>query len=227
MERPFKDKRYILFIMERNEYYGADEWPPKATSFTNYYIGSDKYLGPKVPQKEGQLEYTYDPANPYPSKGGTILGEGVGPALQNENVLRQDQVVFETEVLKSATTLLGPIGATLYVSSDVPGTDFIVCLQDVFPNGNIINIQDGGATVRLEADSIKKAELSVWATGYQVNPGHKLRAVITSSLFPRFNRNLNSSEPIFSAKTIKQAHQKIYFGAEYPSCITLPILKLE
>ena len=227
MEGPFKDKRYNLFILERNEYYGADEWPPKATSFTNYYIGGEKYFGPKVPKKEGKLEYTYDPGEPYPSKGGTILGEGVGPALQNENVSRSDQVVFETEVLESALTLLGPIGATLYVSSDAVSTDFIVCLQDVFPNGNIINIQEGGETVRFEKDSVQKAELSVWATGYQINPRHKLRAVITSSLFPRFNRNLNSGEPIFSAKTIKQAHQKIYFGKEYPSCITLPILELE
>ena len=106
-------------------------------------------------------------------------------------------------------------------------TDFIVCLQDVFTNGNIINIQDGGTTVKFEGAGVKKADVSVWATGYQVNPGHKLRAVITSSLFPRFNRNLNSGEPIFSAKTIKEAHQKIYFGPKYPSAITLPVLELE
>ncbi|MHC4395959.1 MAG: CocE/NonD family hydrolase [Planctomycetota bacterium] len=224
---PFKDKRCNLFIMERNEYYGCDEWPPKATSFINYYIGPDKYFCREVPQEQGRLEYTYDPANPYPNKGGTILRENVGPALQNENLSRADQVVFETEVLESPLTLLGPIGATLYVSSDVVSTDFIVCLQDVFPNSNIINIQDGGTTVKFEGAGVKKADVSVWATGYQVNPGHKLRAVITSSLFPRFNRNLNSGEPIFSAKTIKKAHQKIYFGPAYPSAITLPVLGLE
>lgn len=227
MEAPFKDKRCNLFIMERNEYYGCDEWPPRATLFTNYYIGLDKYFCPEVPKEQGKLEYTYDPTEPYPSRGGTILGADVGPALQNENLSREDQLVFETEVLKSPLTLLGPIYATLYVSSDAVSTDFIVCLQDVFPNGNIINIQDGGTTVKFEKGSVKKAELSVWATGYQVNPGHRLRAVITSSLFPRFNRNLNSGEPIFSAKTVKEAHQKIYFGPAYPSAITLPVLELE
>ena len=226
-ETPFKDKRCNLFIMERNGYYGSDGWPPDDTSFTNYYIGSDKYFCPEVPRQQGKLEYTYDPANPYPNKGGTILQENVGPALQNENLSRCDQVVFETDVLQSPLILLGPINATLYVSSDAASTDFIVCLQDVFPDGNIINIQDGGTTVKFEKAGVKKAELSVWATGYQVNPKHKLRVVITSSLFPRFNRNLNSNEPIFSAKTIKKAHQKIYFGHTYPSAVILPILKLE
>jgi putative CocE/NonD family hydrolase len=227
LEAPFKDKRCNLFIMERNEYYGCDEWPPKATSYTNYYIGPDKYFCPEMPQEEGRLEYTYDPANPYPSKGGTILRDNVGPALQNENLSREDQVAFETEVLESPLTLLGPIGATLYVSSDAVSTDFIVCLQDVFPNGNIINIQDGGTTVKFKKEGVKKAEFSVWATGYQINPGHKLRAVITSSLFPRFNRNLNSGEPIFSGTIIREAHQKIYFGPAYQSVVTLPVLKLE
>lgn len=226
MQPPFKDKMYNLFIMERNEYYGCDQWPPKATSFTDYYIGPNKYIGLEKPADKGMLEYTYDPANPYPNKGGTALGGNVGPALQNENLSRADQVAFETGVLESPLILLGPISATLYVSSDAPCTDFIVCLQDVFPDANIINIQEGGSPVKLKESGVTKAEISVWATGYQVNPGHKLRAVITSSWFPRFNRNINSCEPIFSATTIKTAHQKIYFGPEHPSSVTLPILKL-
>ena len=224
---PFKDNKYNLFIMERNEYYGSDHWPPKAVSFTNYYIGPEKYLGLEVPLGPGKAEYTYDPNDPYPNLGGTFHMENVGPALQNPNLSRKDQVAFEGPVLKSPLTLLGPLSATLYVSTDVPCTDFIVCLQDVFPNGNIINIQEGGATVKFEDSNVKKAKVSVWATGYQLNPGHKLRAVITSSWFSRFNRNVNSGEPIFSAKTMKTAHQNIHFGPEHPSCITLPILKLE
>lgn len=226
-EPPFKDKKYNLFIMERNEYYGADQWPPKATAFTPYYIGSNKYFAREMPQDEGKLEYTYDPADPYPSKGGTLLGSPVGPALQNDNLSREDQLVFETGVFKSPLILLGPIEAVLYVDTDVSSTDFIVCLQHVFPNGSIINVQEGGKTVDFEKSGIKKVRLSVWATGYQVNPGHKLRAVVTSSWFPRFNRNLNSSESIFSAKTIKTARQKIYFGPKHPSSVILPILKLE
>jgi len=132
--------------------------------------------------------------------------------------------MFETPVLDSPLILLGPITATLYVESDVPSTDFVVSLQDVFPNGNIINIQEGGSKINVET-GINKVNISVWATGYQINQGHKLRAVISSSWFPRFNRNLNSGEPIFSAKTIHEADQILYFGA-YPSSITLPVLSV-
>lgn len=227
MKPPFKDKKYNLFIIGRNEYCGSDVWPPKAVLFTNYYIGSDNCLAPAMFDKQGQLQYTYEPTNPYPAKGGTSLSPYAGPALQNENLSRKDHVTFETDILEKPLILLGPIRANLYVSSDAVSTDFIVCLQDVYPNGNIINIQDGGTTVEFNGIDVKKVDLSVWATGYQLNRGHKLRVVITSSLFPRFNRNINSGEPIFSAKTIKTAHQKIYFGSKYPSAIILPILNLK
>jgi putative CocE/NonD family hydrolase len=221
----FQDKKYNLFIMERNEYYGADVWPPEATVFTDYYIGPDQYLSPKKLKKEGKLGYPYDPRNPYPNKGGTFLGVGVAAALQNDNLSRTDQLMFETPVLESPLILLGPVSATLYLSSDVPSTDFVVCLQDVFPDGNIFNIQEGGKRVDIKP-GINEVKISVWPTGYQINPEHKLRVVISSSWFPRFDRNLNSGEPIFSAKTINIANQTIYYGKN-PSMITLPILNIE
>jgi putative CocE/NonD family hydrolase len=220
----FKDKIYNLFVMERNEYYGCDVWPSKSTVLTKYYFGPDHYFSPQIPDKHGKLEYMYNPADPYPNKGGTFLGVGVGPALQNDNESRSDQLMFETAILDSPLILLGPVSATLYISSDVPSTDFIVCLQDVFPDGNIINIQEGGAKVDI-TEGINEINISIWATGYQLNPGHKLRAVVTSSWFPRFNRNLNTGEPVFSAKTINIAQQAVFFGKN-PSSVTLPILNI-
>jgi len=226
MAAPLQDKKYNLFIMQRNEYYGADQWPPKAVTFTDYYLAPDGSLDTKIPDDHGTCQYTYNPKDPYPNRGGTLLGTAVGPALQNDNVSRPDQAVFETNILKQPFILLGPISACLHVDSDVPQTDFIVCLQDVFPNGNIINIQEGGTTVNWKKPGVRKANISIWATGYQLDTGHKLRAVVTSSWFPRFNRNLNCGESIFSATTIKTAHQKIYSGPEHPSYVSLPMLRL-
>jgi putative CocE/NonD family hydrolase len=220
----YKDKTYNLFVMERNEYYGCNTWPPKSTVKTEYFIGPDHYFSPEKPKEEGKLKYTYNPNDPYPNRGGTFLGMGVGAALQNDIESRSDQLMFETPVIQSPLILLGPISATLYVGSNVPSTDFIINLQDVFPDGNIINIQEGGSEVDINQD-INKVKISVWATGYQLNEGHKLRAVISSSWFPRFNRNLNSAEPIFSAQTISIADQEVYFGGN-PSSITLPILNV-
>jgi len=219
----YKDKIYNLFVMGRNEYYASNTWPPKAVEFTPYYFAPENLLSADLPSKEGKLEYTYNPADPFPNKGGTFLGMNVGAAVQNENSSRNDQLIFETDFLESELILLGPLSATLYASSDVPSTDFYISLHDVMPNDTIINIQESGKRVDMES-GINKIDIDIWATGYQLNPGHRLRVVITSSLFPRYNRNLNSGEPIYSANTITKASQTIFYG-KHPSSVTLPILK--
>ncbi len=223
LKRPFYDEKYNLFIMEKNEYVGSDVWPPKETEITPYYIGSDHYLGSGIPLQNGTFQYVYDPSDPYPSHGGTILGADVGPAKQNENTGRKDQLVFDMQELKEPLILLGPISASLWLSSDAPCTDFLVCLEDVFPDGKIINIQEGGTKVTFGTDDPQKTDISVWATGYQLNPGHRLRVVITSSWFPRFNRSLNTCEPSFDAIDMQKAMQKVLYGPDKPSCINLPV----
>ena len=98
--------------------------------------------------ENGALRYDYSPSDPYPSHGGTTLGKGVGPARQNDNLTRQDQLVFEKDTISEPFILLGPVSATLWLSSTAPCTDFFVLLQDQFPDGKIINIQEGGARVQ-------------------------------------------------------------------------------
>lgn len=220
---PLKDAKYNLFIMERNEYVGSDKWPPAGTVQTSYFIGPDGYLDITVPKENGTLAYDYDPADPYPSLGGTSLGTGVGPARQNANSGRSDQLVFKKKIETEPLTLLGPVDATLWLSSTAACTDFYVLLQDEFPDGKIINIQEGGVKAKAGGKNPCKSEISVWATGYQLNPGHTLRVVITSSWFPRFNRNLNSCEPIANASTISKSIQTIWFGSETPSSVSLPV----
>jgi hypothetical protein len=220
---PLKDKKYNFFIMERNEYAGSDKWPPEGMTVIPYYLGSENLLGASKYKDSAVAQYKYSPVDPYPSHGGTALGAGVGPARQNENISRADQVVFEMKVEKKPLVLLGPVSATLWLSSDAPCTDFIVGLQDVFPDGKIINIQEGGLRVKFENETPVKTEISIWSTGYQINPDHKLRVFISSSWFPRFNRSLNNCEPVFSAKDMINANQKVYFGGDKPSSINLPI----
>jgi len=137
---PLKDEKYNMFIMERNEYIGSDIWPPTETKTIPYYIGPGGYLSETNYRETGDLQYDYSPADPFPSIGGTALGSGVGPARQNENINRKDQLVFEMDVTGNPFILLGPISATLWLSSDASCTNFIVGLQDVFPDGKIINV---------------------------------------------------------------------------------------
>ncbi len=223
MEAPFTNHKYNFFIMERNEYFGSETWPPKEVKNIDYFLEKN-LISLKKPYKADKLSFVFNPEDPYLSIGGTSIGTDVGPAIQNENSNRTDQWVFETEVLDTPLTLLGSVSGSLYVSSSVRKTDFIIMVQDVFPDNTIVNIQEGGKQVELEPNEIVKIKLDSWPTGYQVNPGHKLRVVITSSWFPRFNRNLNSNEAIFSAKKSNKALQTIYLGPSHPSTITLPVL---
>ena len=123
----------------------------------------------------GSLEYAYDPADPYPSKGGTVLGTPAGQADQRGNESRGDQLVFDLPIAEKPLTLLGPIDARLFVDTDAASTDFLVLVQDVFPDGKIVNIQEGGAEYVPGQGKNGRLEFSVWATGYQLNPGHTLR----------------------------------------------------
>ena len=224
---PLKDKKYNLFIMGRNEYFGSDNWPPHESHRISYYLGPDNHFSTEKYPSDGLLIFDYDPMDPYPSFGGTALGDKVGPAEQNDNTNRTDQVNFETNILDEPMILLGPVSASLWLSGNTPCTDIIVCLQDVFPDGKIINIQEGGAKVQLIEENPTKYDISVWATGYQLDTGHKLRVAITSSWFPRYNRNLNNCSPIADAVESVKARQVVYYGPETPSCINLPVLELK
>jgi putative CocE/NonD family hydrolase len=211
--------------MERNEYIGSEVYPPEQTTIVPLYLGPEGRMSFEKIEENGVLTYKYDPANPYPSLGGTILGDKVGPARQNDNASRKDQLVFEMAVNEKTMTLLGPVSATLWLQSDAASTDFVVGLQDVFPDGKIINIQEGGTRVKPLSNNPQKTEISVWATGYQLNPGHKLRVFISSSWFPRYNRNLNNGEAAATAIKISTAEQKVYYGGDTPSSINLPIFE--
>lgn len=226
LQSPLHDSKYNLFIMERNEYVGSECWPPRETEITPWFLGPSGYLSTNPAGSEGFAEYPCSPADPYPSYGGTALGDNVGPARQNANLTRKDQAVFEAAILDEPMVLLGPVNATLWLSSTVATTEFFVCLQDVFPDGRIINIQEGGKKVTFSSTAPEKMEIPVWATGYQLNPGHKLRVVITSGWFPRFNRSLNTGEPAYSATRIQDAVQKIYYGLNTPSSINLPLYRM-
>ncbi|MDD4189799.1 MAG: CocE/NonD family hydrolase [Mangrovibacterium sp.] len=222
---PFTDHKYNFFIMERNAYFGSDCWPPKEVGPKVCYLANDRIV-PEQSRESGQRQFVYDPADPFPSIGGTFIGMDTGPGVQNKNTSRADQWVFESDVLREPLALLGAVSASLYVSSTAAHTDFMILVQDVFPNDTIINIQEGGKHVRLHPGRVSRVDLESWPTGYQLNSGHKLRIVITSAWFPRYNRNLNTGEPVASARVCRTATQTFYFGPAHPSQITLPVLTI-
>ncbi|GEM_PF-3701052 len=157
---------------------------------------------------------------PYNKYGEEWLGQAFN-IFRIAVVLQDTRGKFKSE--GEPMVLLGPVGATIWFSSTAECTDFYVLLQDEFPDGKIINIQEGGTKVKFSKKEPLKTEISVWATGYQLNPGHKLRVVITSSWFPRFNRNLNICDPAAVATTMAEAKQTVMYGPDTPSSVNLPV----
>ena len=226
-----------IFVMGKNEWRNENEWPLSRTNFTPYYLESSESA--KSIDGDGKLIltrptyvrntdiYEYDPENPVPSSGGSMLGPRSGVAQQNHIEKRNDVLVFSSAILENDMEITGPIKAILYVSSDALATDFTAKLVDVYPNGNAYNVTDG--ILRLPLDSMKKEDpnkisIELWPTSQLIKKGHRIRLEISSSNYPRFDRNPNTGNTIHSETHTKIATQTIYHGKSYPSHILLPLI---
>jgi uncharacterized protein len=234
-----------IFVMGDNAWRDEKEWPLARTQYASYYIHSqgkanaskgDGMLSINAPlSAEPQDKFNYDPLKPVPTKGGNSLGLNLGPYNQAPLEAREDVLCYTTEVLAKDTEVTGPISAVLYAASDAKDTDFTVKLVDVYPDGKAVNIQDGivRAMFRdndpmhptpLTPGTAEKYNIDLWATSNVFKTGHKIRVEISSSNFPRFNRNLNTGEPVPDATRSVIAHQTIYHDADHPTHIVLPII---
>lgn len=201
---------------------------------------------------QGRYVFRYDPLHPSPTLGGNfIFGQGVAPnGAQNQtcqrNILdcegstqvldrRRDTIALRTPVLTRPVTIAGHVRVTLYVSSSAPDTDFTAKLLDDYPNGTQINVANGiidakyrdslARPKRLEAGHIYKLTIDLWETGQVFEPGHRIELDISSSDFPAFNRNMDvyRNEGLQTAREAVIATQTVYFGAETPSQVDLPV----
>lgn len=235
-----------LFIMGENVWRDEQEWPLARTRYTKFYIGSggkantaagDGTLGLNPPGGAGLDRYTYDPASPVPSLGGNIccssVPGGVADFRPVEN--RDDVLVYSTPVLTGPVEVTGPIRMKLYASTSAKDTDWVVRLLDVYPDGRVINLQDGILRARcregknrpaslVEPEKIYEYDVDMWATANVFLPGHRIRLEITSSNFPRFDRNLNTGEDPATGTRMEIARQTIYHSAGYPSHVVLPVI---
>ena len=185
--------------------------------------------------------FTYDPMHPTPSYGGNVCCAantipGTGGALdQRKMEERQDILVYTSEPLKEGMEVSGPMTATLYVSSDVKDTDVTVKVIDVLPDGTAYNLDETIQRLRyrdgydkpvwMESGKVYKVVLSPMNTSNYFAAGHSIRVEITGSNFPRFDRNMNTGGNNYDETTGPTAHTAIHHSAQYPSTITLSIVK--
>ena len=157
-----------------------------------------------------------------------------GPFSQQPNESRADVLVFSSPVLERDVEVTGYITVELFAASSAVDTDFTALIADVDSTGYARFLTDGIVRARYR-NSTERAELiepgkpykytiDLWATSNVFKAGHRIRVYISSSNFPRFNRNLNTGEPTMKGTKMVKARQTIYHNAEHPSAIVLPII---
>ena len=232
-----------VFTMGENRWQQLADWPPPKMRQVPYYLHSDRganglggdgTLHTVPPASESPDNYTYDPDDPVPSRGGGNLAIDMGVHDQRPVEERRDVLVYTSEPLEQPLEVTGPVSATLWASSSAVDTDFTAKLVDVHPDGYARNIADGiiraryresGSAPRLmEAGRPYRFTIDLWATSNVFLPGHRIRLEISSSNFPRFDRNLNTGEPFGEGVRGMSARQTVYHQEDMASCIMLPVI---
>jgi len=237
------------YTMGMNKWQTTDTWPPRNSEGMTFYLSSEGgantrngngVLTMKPPASDKPDSFTYDPMKPVMSHGGNVCCQAnalTGGALdQSETELKRDILVYTTEPLKEGMELSGPIEATIFLSSDRKDTDVTVKVIDVGPDGKAYNLDETIQRVRyregydkppqfMEAGKVYKVALQPMTTSNYFAPGHRIRVEVSSSNFPRFDRNLNTGGNNFDETTGLVAKNTIHHSKQYPSSIKVTVVK--
>jgi len=236
-----------IFVMGENVWREESEWPLRRARSTHYYLHSgggansssgDGVLSVQVPGKEPFDSFVYDPRNPVPTTGGPLCCSRElksGPFDQGKVEARSDVLVYSAPFLKEPLEVTGPVKVVLYVSSDVPDTDFTAKLVDVYPDEKAYNLTEGILRMRrregwdklappLQKDQIYRIEVDLIGTSNLFQKGHRIRLEISSSNFPRFDRNLNTGESVLNGRNIRVARNQVFHRGSHPSALVLPVV---
>ena len=245
-----EEKPVKLFMMGENHYREFSAWPPEGVRTREYFLhaakganslAGDGRLDLMPPAKNERVDsYSYDPANPVPTLGGndccreTIVTQG--PYDQRPVERRDDVLVYTGEALQEPLTVAGPLSVELWAASSAVNTDFTAKLVDVYPDARAINLSEGilRAPLRngferweeLTPGEPVKLTINLRPTANVFLPGHRVRLEISSSNFPRYDRNLNTPGAGIADKTeMKIADQQVFHDPKRPSKILLPVLE--
>ncbi|MFD3613644.1 CocE/NonD family hydrolase [Streptomyces sp. NPDC058676] len=219
----------LLFVMGINQWREETEWPLSRAVDTDFHLRADGRLTQEPPSTVEQPEqFRYDPMDPAPTTGGALLMTDdfrPGPLEQTAVEAREDVLVFTTEPLTEDLEVTGRVRAVLFAATDGSSTDWVARLCDVDENGVSLNVADGIVRVRAAAPG-EAAEhvVDLWSTSIVFRAGHRIRVQVTSSNFPRWDRNLNTGEPEETATTARVAHQQVFHDPARPSRIVLPVI---
>lgn len=239
--------RVKLFVMGLNQWREEADWPLARAKDTKYFLHSqgnansvkgNGSLSTSIPASEPSDKFTYDPAKPVPTIGGPLCCDGghlaPGPRDQRPVEEREDVLIYSTPPLDHDLEVTGPVRLDFFASSSAVDTDFVAKVVDVFPDGTAINITEGILRARyrdsreipalLIPGKVYPLTIDLWATSNVFRAGHRIRLEISSSNFPRFDRNLNTGEPAATSSKFAAATNTVVHGAAHPSALVLPVV---
>jgi putative CocE/NonD family hydrolase len=234
-----------VFVMGENRWRGYEEWPIPGSYSERWHLHAGGLLSREKPTQSEPDEYDYDPKAPVPTIGGAILLAPIhrpGARDQRPNEERPDMLVYTSEVLQSDYTVLGPVHVTIFAATDAPDTDFVARLVDVHSDGRAIVVTDGiirasaresypapGAIKPVKPSLVEPGRVyeycvDLWATGITFKAGHQMRVEVTSSSFPRWERNPNTGESGVRSARTEVTRQRIFHDPGRPSHVTLTVV---
>lgn len=243
------EKPVRVFTMGTNQWRDFADWPPPGAAPQRFFLhssgnansaaGDGALSADSARAGESPDKFTYDPSNPVQTRGGPLCCNNnllaAGPKNQLEIEQRKDVLVYSTAPLTQDLDATGPVGVELYVESSAVDTDFTAKLVDVWPNGFVQNLTDGILRMRYRNGTAKpenmvpgqpyKITIDLWATSNVFLAGHRIRVDISSSNYPRFDRNLNTGDPDIAHATRKSvATNTVLHDADHPSALILSVL---
>ncbi len=213
---------------------GIDQWrdfeayPPGPPDTQVWHLHPGQILSQRPVKASPPDSYTYDPADPTPNLGGAMFAfTGAGPLDQAPLERRSDVLLFTSEPLISALTIIGNVRAVIYARASLPDADLFVKLCDVDEAGLSINICDGymrkTSADPAVPDDIWKMSIRLHATAHCFRRGHRLRLIVASGAHPRYARNTGTSEPFGTATRLAAMQMEIFHDPARPSAIQLPV----
>ncbi len=217
-----------IFVMGVDRWREEDDWPLARAVDTPLHLGAAGALTWAPPGAgEPPDTYVYDPADPVITRGGALETGDVfpaGPFDQRDVEGRDDVLVYTSEPLRADLEVTGRVRMTLHAATDAPSTDWVVRLCDVDRAGVSRNVVDGVLRVAGTRSRVARHEIDLWSTSIVFRAGHRLRVQVTSSNFPRWDRNLGTGEPGDGAAAMRVARQTVCHDAARPSHLVLPVV---
>lgn len=242
---PTEDHVYLHTLGAEKRWRYEKTWPLPGTKWTKYFLSSqegvnslsgDGWLTTGMVNGSRTDTYFYDPMDPVPTKSGIVINPKDHLVQDQTSVEeREDVLIYTSDILKEKMEITGPVRAKIWASTDGKDTDFVVKMIDVHPDGVPYNLIEGVVRARfrygwdrpelLVPNAVYEYDIDLGGIGIVLDEGHSLRIEVSSSNFPKWDRNLNTGNPIGQDNEVRTARQTIYHDEEHPSHIVIPVIE--